>query len=147
MHESILTFKSQRLHIKDGNLDIPLRKVLDDIASDAIASTRHDHDLLVPIILVARPVVLHAVAEEVGQTLKNAPGEEELQVLERGAVFESERLALLRVSREEHEREDVERVQGGAVEEAAEGVDGDAFAVELPGRAQRHLLRAWGRMQ
>lgn len=124
--ECRLTSISQTLHIHNRNLNPLLRKQLHDNLANTIRSTRHNNNLLAPIIRIIDPVVRHGIVEPAVDAVHEAQRERKLQILEGGDVLRGEGAALLRVARREDERERELGVQHRVLEEVADGVGRDA---------------------
>lgn len=125
-----LTLVLGLLHVQDRDLDPPLGEQLDALGADTVAPARHDDDLARPVVRVVAPVVGHARVEEVARAVEQAEQERGVQAPERGRVLRCEVGAGRREAAGEEEGKGEERVEGGAIEEAGEGVDGHAW----PGR-------------
>lgn len=73
------TFVGERLHVEDGDLDALLCEQQHDALADTVGATRHDNHLLVPVPLIALPVVDDLVIGPVAEIAQHAQRCERLQ--------------------------------------------------------------------
>jgi hypothetical protein len=82
-----LTLVCQLLYIQHSDLDALLGKQMHNGLSNAIAATRHNNDLLLPIIRVLVPVVRHRRVEPCAEASDQTEPKDGPEVLERCGVF------------------------------------------------------------
>lgn len=91
----------QLLHVQNSDFDAALGEEEDYVLSYAIASTRDDDDLAIPVIFVAAEIVRDLRVEPVAECVRDTQSDQGLEVLERGRMFAGDDIALGRVARKE----------------------------------------------
>jgi hypothetical protein len=81
------TWILQVLHIHYSDLDAPLGQHLYDVLADAITASRHDDDLLAPVIRVVGPIVHDGIVEEVAYARQDAHCKREPEIPEGGGML------------------------------------------------------------
>lgn len=119
-------FKGHRNDIQHHNLRSPLRKELHDLSTNATSSSGNDHNFAIPIILIVCPVVQDPSVEVRADPSEDAIVEELAESREGGRMVEGEVGAALREAGGEEEGEREEWVEGGTLDEASDGVGGEA---------------------
>lgn len=116
--------ESHGYHVQHYNFDAPLCQQLDDLAANPSRAAGDEHNFLAPVISVGRPVIQYSSIEVVGQPAEDTEIEE-FREPGIGRLMQNREVgSALCVSREENERECEGGIQGGALDEPRDWVDG-----------------------
>lgn len=124
-----LTLILKLLDIQNRNLNSLLGQQVNHNLSDSVAASRHDDDLLVPIVRVLAPVVRHCIVEVGASAAEETPRDQRLQIFISCGMFCGEYIALRCVARDEEEGNCEGRIERRQLEEAANCIARDAYAV------------------
>lgn len=117
------TLVCELLNVQHSDFDAPFGEQEDDSFADAIGTSGHNDDLLLPVPVVALPVVDDLVVEPAAEGVEHAQGKEGLQVAQGGAMLRSKNRALRRVFGGEEQRQCNEGVEGRGLKQTDGGVE------------------------
>lgn len=112
----------ERLDIEDGNFDAAQGQTHRDALPDPIAAARQQHELLAPVVRVARPIVERFAVEVVVEPPDEADGNEGLEGFEEAWAVVRDVAALGGVVGEEQEGEGERGREEGFFEDGADDV-------------------------
>ena len=108
------------MDIQDDDFDVLRGQLLDEELAEAIAASGDDHELLLPVPLIARPVVESTPVQEIVHIAREAQVEADLQAAQSRRMLEGKFLTLACVAREKEERQCQGRVEDGVLDD---GID------------------------
>jgi len=131
MREVRTRFKCHRNHIQHHDPRAPFTQQLNYLPTNPPSTACNQNNLLVPIILVCRPVIQHFLIEVSRHEADDAEVEQCAQTREGCWVQDGKVGAALRVPCQRDEEDCEEGVQRCALEEGADWVGGEACGCQL----------------
>lgn len=129
--ESKHTCIFQRLNVQHNNLDAPLGQHLHHDGPDAVAASRHQRNVLFPVVRVIRPVVEDASVQKVPDFPSQAEQQGNLEPFQGLRPRGRNILAPCRVFRGEEQRKREAGIEDGFAEEREDGVAREACVLSV----------------